>query len=796
MHRKFLKLKVMAAIFWAAFCWGTVDVGAYTYSGITMDTNENPTEQPIYDNTDLIVKDSTVFWKEINCESRSILNKGDVIAMGTNTRWVCQSGGDQHAYGMLPVYITKETAKWISENLGKVDQKTIVDLFGNEITCSTSGWEYITYTYNDGKVTWSFDGTEGDLLAEEGDEVEFYPYTKTYLYASNTITTTGKLKCENSGVRVYGNIKAEKINIIGGSVQTPVSDNNVQAKEISVEKSGNLLITRGNISADSIYGPNFLTSYFKTIADYDGVIASPQIKATKIQADYDVMSKVVTAGGVVKANAFNVGVINASTVTATKNQDIEGNYSLSNQASLTGGLAMNRQKIAGVGDGVISAISTDLVNGVQLYNVKQNANNASAGTMSAGSDISISSTNAISINKIGGVSAGDSGILSGGVVYTTTNAMQTSLEGIASTVSKNSASITSLEDTMGDLKKSVAGINSTVTNTTKNLSSSLSNRLQTDLGNLSDDGKSVIKNLIAETLRGINVSSASIVSSNEASLNNVSISSVSIMPAPVEEIETVNPNVAKVDTTDVDSVYDVLDTKVGKTDFEMVKAGVDSNATAIATNVEDIKTNTSAIDTLKTSKANADASNLNLGAYSAKLGTGKIEKDNAGLVTGGTVYGTLDQKADASYVEAGLGVMSKQLDSVKQTATRDMNRMGANAAALTSLHPQNYDPADKLDFSAGYGHYHNSNATAVGAFYRPNASTMVSLAGTVGNGDSMVSAGLSFKLGMNANVEKVMISKDDFSKQKAVNQELKGHLDNQTARLQQMEAAIAAMISR
>ena len=139
--------------------------------------------------------------------------------------------------------------------------------------------------------------------------------------------------------------------------------------------------------------------------------------------------------------------------------------------------------------------------------------------------------------------------------------------------------------------------------------------------------------------------------------------------------------------------------------------------------------------------------------------------------------------------------MGKQLDSVKQTTTRDMNRMGANAAALASLHPQDYNSANKLDFAAGYGHYHDSNATAVGAFYRPNASTMVSLAGTVGNGDSMVSAGLSFKLGMNANMEKVMISKDDFDKQQAVNHQMKGRLDNQTARLQQMEAALSVMIS-
>ena len=76
-----------------------------------------------------------------------------------------------------------------------------------------------------------------------------------------------------------------------------------------------------------------------------------------------------------------------------------------------------------------------------------------------------------------------------------------------------------------------------------------------------------------------------------------------------------------------------------------------------------------------------------------------------------------------------------------------IDEVGAGAAALAALHPLDFDPDDKWDFAAGYGNYRGENAVAIGAFYRPNEDTMFSVGGTVGNGDNMVNAGVSFKLG-------------------------------------------------
>ena len=91
-----------------------------------------------------------------------------------------------------------------------------------------------------------------------------------------------------------------------------------------------------------------------------------------------------------------------------------------------------------------------------------------------------------------------------------------------------------------------------------------------------------------------------------------------------------------------------------------------------------------------------------------------------------------------------------------------VNKVGANAAALAALHPQDFDPDDKWDFAAGYGNYKDAHAVAVGAFYRPNEDTMLSVGGSFGGGENMVNAGVTFKLGQKNSVgrSKVAMAKE------------------------------------
>ena len=81
-----------------------------------------------------------------------------------------------------------------------------------------------------------------------------------------------------------------------------------------------------------------------------------------------------------------------------------------------------------------------------------------------------------------------------------------------------------------------------------------------------------------------------------------------------------------------------------------------------------------------------------------------------------------------------------------------LDKVGAGAAALAALHPMDFDPDDKLQFSAGVGNYKGETAAALGAFYRPTEKVMFSVAGTMGNGENMVNAGVTFALDRKNNV--------------------------------------------
>ncbi len=76
-----------------------------------------------------------------------------------------------------------------------------------------------------------------------------------------------------------------------------------------------------------------------------------------------------------------------------------------------------------------------------------------------------------------------------------------------------------------------------------------------------------------------------------------------------------------------------------------------------------------------------------------------------------------------------------------------VDKVGAGAAALAALHPLDYDLDDKLDVAAGYGHYAGASAVALGAYYRPNEDVMFSIGGSFGNGEEMMNAGVSVKVG-------------------------------------------------
>lgn len=126
-----------------------------------------------------------------------------------------------------------------------------------------------------------------------------------------------------------------------------------------------------------------------------------------------------------------------------------------------------------------------------------------------------------------------------------------------------------------------------------------------------------------------------------------------------------------------------------------------------------------------------------------------------------------------------------------------INKVGAGAAALAGLHPLDFDPADKWNFAVGYGNYRNANSVAVGAFYRPNGDTMVSVGTNFGNGENMVNAGVSFKLGQGssyAGVSKAELAEEN-QKLKANDAAQDQKIQNQEKEIQELKKALEELKS-
>ena len=844
MKRRALKYHVAAALFSAAFLFGVSPADAYTYSGGTLTV-----DQVAEDENDLVVTGGA------NVINNGMLNpqkkQETVVTKTITTQTLGWSGGLPQAFGggaiitglpqnisstivneiiqaykkvakLTNIAYNKTTGTYYPEydrpNNAELDFKTINNKYGYNIRVSRGysspsnidpivsasivrefmGSTYFCYElkYNNG--TWTFDTSkvDKDVVTSstpwEGiDLTNGSPNPKVWENGGNSAKTTN----ETLKLKETKNLGDAAINITNKSILT--SKDHVQtSKAINVTGTSKLTtatgsITGGTITSDGdiIAQSNYSAPSGKstiagaTITASGALTASKDIKATTgsisgsvIQATSGniVANNTIKATGKVKGNALNVGVINASSASITGNQSISGVFTTTGQAKLDGGAKLSNKKITGLSAGTLSATSTEAVNGAQLNTIKQKL--ASAGkSYTAGSDIAISSANAISVSKTGAVKFGNTGIVTGGTVYTETNNLNTKLNGLKDLVNSHQTTISSLQKQMGDLNQTISDINSNVASATSNLSNQLKNCLKSDMGNLSAAGRTAIKNIVSDSLKSMGRQSSQTLTSPIATFAEPDVKDI-------------------VNAKDVESVHTALVDKVGKSALSDITATVDANTKQISSNADNIHSNASSIESLKSGKSDVSGSNIDTDAYASKLGTGSVAKGENNLISGDTVYGALDKKADISYVDSGIGMMENQMEGIRQQATHDINRVGAGASALAALHPTAYDASDKISFASGYGHYKNANSSALGAFYHPNEKTMVSVAGTIGNNDAMLSAGVSIKVGMSDHVDKVMVTPKMFSAQQVNNEQIQHRVDGQRDRLDEIERTLSAIM--
>ncbi len=176
---------------------------------------------------------------------------------------------------------------------------------------------------------------------------------------------------------------------------------------------------------------------------------------------------------------------------------------------------------------------------------------------------------------------------------------------------------------------------------------------------------------------------------------------------------------------------------------------------------DNITVNSVTANTFKADQTVMDKDGLKVGDKVSVTATavtaGKTSISDEGVKVGDKTYISADglnangqhitnvKAGEADTDAVNYGQLKDTNNRINQLGSR-VNKVGAGAAALAALHPMDFDPDDKLTFSAGYGNYGGENAAAIGAYYRPDEKVMFSVAGTVGNGENMVNAGVSFAL--------------------------------------------------
>ena len=295
-------------------------------------------------------------------------------------------------------------------------------------------------------------------------------------------------------------------------------------------------------------------------------------------------------------------------------------------------------------------------------------------------------------------------------------------------VKKDATAGENLKNLDDQVKKNTDNITS-IKNITDNLDN---NYAKTDLSNVTDEGKTTIKNLAQDAVKVVNGKNTTVTTKTET-----------------------NGNISYAVNVDDSAIKDVMKEDMDK-------------------------------------KADRDAGNLtdsDVTSWQKKLGTGESQSGDHRLISGDTLYNALkevdgntlmktdgvtiniDQTGTAKTIDvrgkdgvtrtitgiatdpsdptsaANVDYVDHRVESLNSRMTHEVSRAGAGAAALAALHPLEWDPDSKFEFALGYGHYKAANAAALGLFYRPNEDVMYNLGGTLGNGDAMMSGGVTFRFG-------------------------------------------------
>ena len=618
--------------------------------------------------------------------------------------------------------------------------------------------------------------------ANENGTVPFFVNSNGAFYAANgklVVDKDGKVTAtegEIGGVTINKGIFYKNTSLRDGSLYlgddqgnySQISPEYAKLGKVTIDKAGNItganaintnaLNARYNLSVGKAADNGIMPFFVNSTGDFYAA-------NNKFSVNKD--GKVTATEGEIGGVTINKGIFYKNTSLRDGSLylgDDQGNYSqISPEYAKLGKVTISKEgKITGVAAGAITADSTDAVNGSQLHAVATEAGKHSKVVNGSNINVEEAELNGQKIYKVG---------LNDDVLLGKPTGNNVSISGTKGTI-ETTGYIATKDRIIADKGAQLAGINVS------------GNIISNGAARIALYGDSGVAGMVNGKGASLYMQAGNtIINSKVAIDKDGKISGVAAGAITADSTDAVNGSQLK--QTNDNVAQNKADIAQNKADIAQNKADIAQNKTDIAqnkadigkldnrvTNVENLakqhttveagnnitvteSTNTDGgkkytvgmakditVDSVKVgdktyvSKDGLNANNQTI----TNVKDGKIEEGSKDAVNGGQLYATNQLvKENASNISL-LGNSINKLDN-------RVDKVGAGAAALAALHPLDFDPEDKWDFAAGYGNYSGASAVALGAYYRPNEDTMFSVGGSFGNGENMVNAGVSLKLG-------------------------------------------------
>ena len=275
-----------------------------------------------------------------------------------------------------------------------------------------------------------------------------------------------------------------------------------------------------------------------------------------------------------------------------------------------------------------------------------------------------------------------------------------------------------------------------------------------DLSNLTDQGKSTIRNLSKESVKVVNGTNTTVTVGKDGDVSTfaVNVSDEDIQNAVKPQLDKkLNLDGSNLDANSLAKLSEKLGTgSVASNDKGLVTGG---------TVYEYVKKYAASSELIHVSDDASGNSVLHIGGSSPAAKIDVSGKDSAGHSTSRVITGVSTDANDAtsaanvSYVNSMYQMSAandeniiRSMKSMESRMNQNINKVGAGAAALAALAYDDIQEGQKWQIAAGIGNYENKTAYALGAKYHVNRDISFHVGATLGN-TRMVNGGLSIALG-------------------------------------------------